>query len=91
MLRSLVGSEMCIRDRSVTYLKARNIKCRNFLNDENERPMVFVWMPAISIYFDDPDGHSLEFIGMLPGKSKPDAEAKVVSYEEWLAIQKKTT
>lgn len=28
--------------------------------------MVFGWMPAIAIYFRDPDGHSLELIAMLP-------------------------
>ncbi|WP_350287355.1 VOC family protein [uncultured Croceitalea sp.] len=66
---------------AVTYLKERNIKCRNFLNDGTERPMVFAWMPAIAIYFDDPDGHSLEFIGTLEGKSRP--EKGIVSYEEW--------
>jgi len=77
-----------ILNESVAYLQARNIKCRNFLNDGTERPMVFVWLPAIAIYFADPDGHSLEFIGMLPGKSNPNTEAKVVSYDKWLTTQK---
>ena len=68
-------------NQSVNYLKKRNIGCYNFLNDGTERPMVFAWVPAISIYFDDPDGHSLEFIGILNGKSKP--ENGIVSYEKW--------
>jgi len=51
-----------------------------------ERAMVFTWMPAVSIYFDDPDGHSLEFIGKLDGKTFP--EMGVVSYEDWLELQK---
>jgi catechol 2,3-dioxygenase-like lactoylglutathione lyase family enzyme len=76
-----------ILNESVNYLKSRNLKCRNFLRDGTERPMVFVWTPAISIYFDDPDGHSLEFIGILPGKSKPKKEKLVVSYDEWLKIK----
>ncbi|MBL4745359.1 MAG: VOC family protein [Flavobacteriaceae bacterium] len=67
---------------SVNYLNKRKIKCRNFLKDGTERPMVFAWMPAISIYFDDPDGHSLEFIGILKGESKP--EKGIISYDEWL-------
>jgi lactoylglutathione lyase len=71
----------------VNFLKSRNLKCRNFLRDGTERPMVFVWTPAISIYFDDPDGHSLEFIGILKGKSKPEKEKLVVSYDEWLKIK----
>jgi len=76
-----------ILNESVNYLKSRNLKCYNFLKDGTERPMVFVWMPAISIYFDDPDGHSLEFIGILPGKSKSDNEKLVISYNEWLKIE----
>ena len=50
--------------------------------------MVFVWMPAISIYFSDPDGHELEFIGILSGKTKSDDERRVVTYHEWLNIEK---
>ena len=76
-----------ILNESVEYLKARNLTCRNFLRDGTERPMVFVWTPAISIYFDDPDGHSLEFIGILPGKSRPEKEKLVVSYDHWLKIK----
>lgn len=75
-----------VLNESVQYLKNRDLDCRNFLNDGTERPMVFAWMPAISIYFDDPDGHSLEFIGILKGKSKP--ENGVISYEQWQALEK---
>lgn len=76
-----------ILNESVDFLKSKNLKCRNFLNDGTERPMVFAWMPAIAIYFDDPDGHSLEFIGILEGKGKP--ENGVISYESWLELEKK--
>ncbi|WP_430408434.1 VOC family protein [Kordia sp.] len=76
-----------ILNESVSFLQSRNITCWNFLNEEIERPMVFCWMPAISIYFSDPDGHELEFIGVLPGKTKSDAEKRVVTYEEWLTIK----
>ncbi|WP_299115655.1 VOC family protein [uncultured Winogradskyella sp.] len=76
-----------VLNESVNFLKARNIKSWNFLNDDKEVPMVFVWMPAISIYFNDPDGHDLEFIGILEGKTKSDKERRVVTYEEWLAIK----
>jgi len=37
-----------------------------------EEPIVFAWMPAASVYFDDPDGHSLEYIAMLPDKPQPE-------------------
>ncbi len=78
-----------IINESVNFLKSRNIKCRNFLNDGTDRPMVFAWMPAIAIYFDDPDGHSLEFIGVLDGKGK--AENGIISYERWLELEKVKT
>ncbi|KKX50456.1 hypothetical protein [Sphingobacterium sp. IITKGP-BTPF85] len=39
-------------------------------------------MPALAIYFDDPDGNSLEFISMLDGKGQP--EQGVLSYADWL-------
>lgn len=78
-----------IQNESVNYLTSRNIKYWNFLDGEMEQPMVFVWVPAISIYFSDPDGHELEFIGILPGKSKSDEEKRVVTYEEWLKIKDK--
>ncbi|MDO6596880.1 VOC family protein [Oceanihabitans sp. 2_MG-2023] len=74
-----------ILNESVTFLKNRNIKPRNFLNDGTERPMVFAWMPAIAIYFDDPDGNVLEFIGVLDGKPKP--ENGIVSFEKWKALE----
>ena len=73
-----------ILHESVDYLKARNLACRNFLNDGTERPMVLAWMPAIAIYFDDPDGHVLEFIGILEGEGKP--EHGIVSHERWVEL-----
>ena len=76
-----------ILNESVDFLKSRNIKYWNFLNNRTDGPMVFVWMPAISIYFNDPDGHELEFIGVLDGESKSDEEKRVVTYEEWLTIK----
>lgn len=71
-----------ILDKSVEYLKSKNLKPYNFLNDGTERPMVFSWMPAVAVYFHDPDGHILEFIAILEGDAKP--ELGVISYEEWL-------
>jgi hypothetical protein len=42
-------------------------------------------MPAVSIYFHDPDGHSLELIAMLSGQPRP--ELGVISWEQWHAAQ----
>jgi lactoylglutathione lyase len=71
-----------ILEKSILFLKTRNLQPYNFLKDGTERPMVFAWMPAIAIYFNDPDGHYLEFISILEGEGKP--ELGVISYEEWL-------
>jgi catechol 2,3-dioxygenase-like lactoylglutathione lyase family enzyme len=71
-----------ILDYSSDYLKNRNLKPYNFLKDGMDKPMVFAWMPALAIYFNDPDGNQLEFISILEGESKP--ELGVISYEEWL-------
>lgn len=80
----------CDRDwilhESVNFLKSLNIRGYNFLKDGTTRPMVFCWMPAVAIYFDDPDGNVLEFISILEGSAK--AESGVVSYDEWLQISK---
>lgn len=72
--------------KSVDFLKERNLKPYNFLKDGTERPMVFAWMPAIAIYFNDPDGHSLEFIAVLEGEGRP--EYGIVTYEDWIKISK---
>ena len=77
-------AEWVIND-AVQFLEQHSLNYRNFLKNDSKKPMVFAWTPAISIYFDDPDGHSLEFIGLLEGKSRP--ELGVISYEEWLNIK----
>jgi lactoylglutathione lyase len=73
---------------SIEFLKSKEIGFWNFLADNIDKPMVFVNIPAIAIYFSDPDGHYLEFIGKLPGKYRPEKGSLVVSYEEWLEIEK---
>lgn len=76
-----------VLNESVKFLQSHNIKSWNFLGNGKEEPMVFCWVPAISIYFNDPDGHELEFIGVLEGESKSEEEKRVVTYEEWLKIK----
>lgn len=48
---------------------------------EVSEPIVFPWMPAASVYFDDPDGHSLEYIAMLD--DEPMAVLPVMSLSAW--------
>jgi lactoylglutathione lyase len=68
------------------FLRDRGIPARNFLDDGTDRPMVFGWMPAVALYFSNPDGHSLELIAMLPDRARP--EIGVVSLEEWERLQR---
>ncbi|MCQ4141641.1 VOC family protein [Chryseobacterium sp. EO14] len=71
-----------ILNYSVEFLRTKNLTPYNFLKDGIEKPMVFAWMPALAIYFNDPDGNQLEFISVLEGDGKP--ELGVLSYEEWI-------
>lgn len=71
-----------ILNNATDILKKNGLNPYNFLKDKTEKPMVFAWMPAIAIYFNDPDGHYLEFISILEGEGKP--ELGIISYEEWI-------
>ncbi|MEP1329134.1 VOC family protein [Pseudophaeobacter sp.] len=46
-------------------------------------PLVIGWMPALSLYCRDPDGHSVEFIAKLP--DQPDLEFGQQPYSHWQA------
>ena len=39
-------------------------------------PVVLGWMPAIAVYFRDPDGNLLEFLSMLPHSPRPDRSSR---------------
>ncbi len=77
-----------ILQQSSEFLNRHGLKPYNFLKDNTDRPMVFAWMPAIAIYFNDPDGHYLEFIAILDGDARP--ELGVISYDEWINRENKT-
>jgi len=78
-----------VLQRSVDWLSERKLKPYNFLKDGTQQPMVFAWMPAIAIYFDDPDGNVLEFIAVLDGPSRP--ELGIITYDAWLKIVQSTS
>jgi lactoylglutathione lyase len=62
-------------------LKAAGVTPRGFRGEPSDEPIVLCWMPAVSIYFQDPDGHLLEYLAMLPDAPRPDLT--VVTYSEW--------
>jgi lactoylglutathione lyase len=72
---------------SVEALRAAGITpLSGFGRNEIREPVVLTWMPAASVYFDDPDGHSLEYICMLPDQPRPDLT--LVSLSEWRAMNR---
>jgi lactoylglutathione lyase len=78
--RTTLGHMRTIR----AYLTERGLAYQNFLNDGTDSLHVFGWMPAVSVYFRDPDGHSLELISMLPDAPRP--ELGVIPWERWEAL-----
>ena len=71
-------------ERSVGALRAAGIT-PHFNGTPIDEPIVLTWMPATSVYFDDPDGHALEFIAMLPDKPRPDL--KIMPLSEWRSLE----
>ena len=51
-----------VTGKSVQFLEHRGLAHYNFLKEGTGEPMVFGWMPAVSIYFRDPDRHAVELI-----------------------------
>jgi catechol 2,3-dioxygenase-like lactoylglutathione lyase family enzyme len=68
-------------DAEAEKLRTKGINTKNFFNEESTMPQVFGWMPAVSTYFNDPDGHLLEIIARLPGDPEPDQQ--LVPWDEW--------
>ena len=62
-------------EASVEALRAAGLTPRNGgRGPAIEEPVVLAWMPAASVYFNDPDGHALEYICMLPDPPRPDLD-----------------
>ena len=62
-------------------LRSNDVAPLSFASEETREPDVLGWMPAATVYFEDPDGHLLEYLTMLDEEPRP--EAGVVSYSEW--------
>lgn len=65
--------------RAPALLIDKGLKLHGFHGE----PIVIGWMPALSLYFHDPDGHSIEFLSVLD--EEPDAAFGMRSYAEWKA------
>lgn len=91
----LIGEEKALRkqhfafqvelERLLTaeeWLKERGIPLVPQFGREPLEPIVHPWMPAVTVYFADPDGNLLEFLSMLP--DEPVQMPGVLYYSEWL-------
>ncbi|MGV1755721.1 VOC family protein [Rhizobium sp. A22-96] len=72
--------------RSAAALKANGVQPKGFHGEPLDEPVVVGWMPAVSQYFSDPDGHSIEFIHVLEEAADPGFGVK--PYSQWLARPK---
>ena len=61
-------------------LNQAGIRTRNFAGEKTTEPSVIGWMPSAQLYFDDRDGHSVEFIALLDESTEPSF---VGSFSEW--------
>jgi lactoylglutathione lyase len=64
-------------------LKEHGIQPQGFNGEPVTEPVVHGWMPALAVYFTDPDGHSIEFLHVMDGPADPTFG--VGPYSKWLA------
>lgn len=62
-------------------LQSAGIVALDFNGQPTDEPVVLAWMPAVAVYFLDPDGHLLEYIAMLEGE--PRLDDGVVAWRSW--------
>jgi catechol 2,3-dioxygenase-like lactoylglutathione lyase family enzyme len=68
-------------------LRGAGVVPRGFSGEETDEPVVFPWVPAASVFFTDPDGHSLEYLSVLPETPRPELGiVSVVNWSEWLQV-----
>ena len=72
---------------SISALKAAGIQPMSGTGQLIDEPEVIPWIPAASVYFRDPDGHSLEYIAMLPENAVPTMSRMPLS--KWRTLQSK--
>ena len=64
-----------------SLLRAAGITPLDVAGNPVDEPIVLAWMPALSIYFNDPDGNQLEYLAMLPDTPQP--ERGIVPWGKW--------
>lgn len=72
-VKDLLTAPKLLRNAGITPL--------DFTEQPTDEPVVLAWMPALSLYFRDPDGHLLEYISMLPDPPQP--HCGVMKWSNW--------
>ncbi|MBK8610774.1 MAG: hypothetical protein IPL84_12750 [Chitinophagaceae bacterium] len=62
-------------ERSIDFLKERHVTPYNFLKNGSGQPTVFTRIPFITVYLDDPDGHTFELIARQNTSPRPELGA----------------
>ncbi|HEU4785959.1 MAG TPA: VOC family protein [Gemmatimonadaceae bacterium] len=62
-------------------LRSAGITPLDFDGHPTDDAVVLAWMPAVSVFFHDPDGNLLEYIAMLPHEPQP--ELGIVPWHTW--------
>jgi lactoylglutathione lyase len=75
-LNDVLGAPQRLRSDGVAPL--------DFWGAPADEPVVLAWMPAVSIYFSDPDGNMLELLCMLSDPPRP--ELGVVTWSSWKGV-----
>jgi lactoylglutathione lyase len=85
-----VAFEVTIEDllTAPQKLRAAGVTAVGGRREPIDEPVVFSWMPAASVFFDDPDGNFLEYIAMLDDEPQPQL-GLLLSWSEWQYGRKK--
>ena len=70
---------------SIAALKDAGLQPTGLTGQAINEQEVIPWIPSASVYFPDPDGHSLEYIAMLP--EAPAPAKKQIPLSEWRSLQ----
>ena len=72
-------------EASISALKDAGLQPMSGTGQLIDEPEVIPWIPAASVYFRDPDGHSLEYIAML--SESPALNMKRMPLSQWRGVQ----
>lgn len=65
---------------AVRHLREKGVRVQGFESGQDDLS-VHAWVPAVSAYFSDPDGHALELYARLP--DAPEVDEGVVPWRQW--------